>query len=78
MSGPGHTLRPRVARLVDGRYRAEVVIADLWGGENVFLGGVAASHDAALEAAAAGRGSDAGAGRDSGIAAGLEMSRPPR
>jgi hypothetical protein len=48
MSGPGHALRPRVARLVDGRYRAVVVIADLWGGENVFLGGVAASHDAAL------------------------------
>jgi hypothetical protein len=49
MSGPGHTaLRPRVARLGDGRYRAEVVIADRWGGENVFLGGVAASHDAAL------------------------------
>jgi hypothetical protein len=32
-------LTPRAARLVNGRYRAEVVIADRWGGENVFLGG---------------------------------------
>jgi hypothetical protein len=32
----------------DGRYRAEIVIADRWGGENVFRGGVAASHAEAL------------------------------
>jgi hypothetical protein len=47
MSGHSHTLRP-TARFENGRWRAEVVIADRWGGENVFLGGVAASHDAAL------------------------------
>jgi hypothetical protein len=41
-------LTPRAARLVNGRYRAEVVIADRWGGENVFLGGVAASQADAL------------------------------
>ena len=49
MSGPA--MMPRVARLGDGRYRAEVVIADWWGGENVFLGSVTASHAEALEAA---------------------------
>jgi hypothetical protein len=47
----GPALQPRVASLGDGRYRAEVAIADLWGGENVFVGSIAASHDAALEAA---------------------------
>jgi hypothetical protein len=52
MSGPGHALRPRVARLEDGRFRAEVVIADLWGTEDVFRGGVAATEAAAFEAAA--------------------------
>jgi hypothetical protein len=46
MSGPA--LMPRVARLENGRYRAEVAILHPWGGENVFLGGVAPSHDAAL------------------------------
>jgi hypothetical protein len=49
MSGPA--LMPRVARLGDGRYRAEVVIADLWGGESVFCGHTAPSHAEALEAA---------------------------
>jgi hypothetical protein len=51
MSGPGPALRPRVARLEDGRFRAEVVIADRWGGENVFCGHTSPTHDAALEAA---------------------------
>jgi hypothetical protein len=46
MSGPA--LMPRVARLENGRYRAEVAILHPWGGENVFLGGVAASHAEAL------------------------------
>jgi hypothetical protein len=36
---------------VDGRYRAEVVIADGWGGENVFYGHTAPTHAAAFEAA---------------------------
>jgi hypothetical protein len=49
MSGPA--LKPRVASLGDGRYRAEVVIADAWGGSNVFRGGVVATHALALEAA---------------------------
>jgi hypothetical protein len=48
MSGPGHTLRPRVARLEDGRYRAEVVIRHPWGDESVYRGGVAASEGEAL------------------------------
>jgi hypothetical protein len=52
MSGPGHpALQPRVARLGDGRYRAEVAILDLWGGENVFCGHTAPTYDAALLAA---------------------------
>jgi hypothetical protein len=52
MSGPGHTaLKPRVARLDNGRYRAEVAILHPWGDESVYRGGVAASEGEALEAA---------------------------
>ena len=51
MTGPGPALRPRVARLVDGRYRAEVVIAHESGAENVFRGRAAQTHAEALEAA---------------------------
>jgi hypothetical protein len=46
MSGPA--LRPRVARLDDGRWRAEVAVLHPWGDENVYRGGVAASEAEAL------------------------------
>jgi hypothetical protein len=46
MSGPA--LRPRVARLANGRYRAAVVIAHSWGDESIFPGGVAATEAEAL------------------------------
>ena len=49
MSGPA--LRPRVARLENGRYRAEVAIADSWGRQSIFAGGITATEDAALEIA---------------------------
>jgi hypothetical protein len=49
MSGPA--LRPRVARLDNGRWRAEVAILHPWGDESVYRGGVAASEGEALEAA---------------------------
>jgi hypothetical protein len=45
-------LFPRVKALGNGKFRPEVRIVDpSWGTESVFCGGVAASHDAALEAA---------------------------
>jgi hypothetical protein len=46
MSGPA--LRPRVARLENGRWRAEVAILHPWGDESVYRGGVAASQAEAL------------------------------
>jgi hypothetical protein len=47
----GSALRPRVARLDNGRYRAEVAILHPWGDESVYRGGVASSEGEALEAA---------------------------
>jgi hypothetical protein len=44
-------LTPRAARLVDGKWRAEVVIDPRGWGENVYRGGVAASEGEALEIA---------------------------
>jgi hypothetical protein len=41
----------QVKPLENGRFMPTVVIKDNWGGENVFLGSVAASHAEALEAA---------------------------
>jgi hypothetical protein len=44
-------LVPRATKIEGGRWRPEVLVYDSWGGENVFRGGLAASQDAALEAA---------------------------
>jgi hypothetical protein len=44
-------LTPRAARLVDGKWRAEVVIDPMGWGENVYRGGLAASEGEALEIA---------------------------
>jgi hypothetical protein len=44
-------LVPRATKIEGGRWRPEVLVCDSWGGESVFLGGVAASHGEALEAA---------------------------